>query len=77
MELEEYDKIYKDTDEIIENESLENLNEYAKKFIGDKDRGKLRTILLVLKPFKDKEEVKETFEILSNELRIGSIHGII
>jgi len=92
--MESYEKIYKDTDEILGNplyilgglagrdkkityEGLNKLREYAEKFLGCKNRGVLRTILIVLKPYKNNHIIKPTADKLADELRAGSTSGII
>ena len=56
---------------------LEALVKYAKSFDGDTDRGKLRTVLVILKPYKNHPIIKETAELLANQLRAGSTTGFI
>ena len=61
----------------VTDKKLEALVEYAKGFDGDNDRGKLRTILVILKPYKNHPIIKETAELLANQLRAGSTTGFI
>lgn len=82
MNLQKYENIYDEVHKIMSSdESLDdkliNLNTYAKSFIGDPDRGSLRTILINLKSFRDNPIIKITFGILSDELRHGSKSGRI
>ena len=58
-------------------ESLEKFNEYLKGFLKEDDRGMLRTLLIIGKPFKRNQIVKDTLEILANKLREGSSSGKI
>ena len=58
-------------------ESLNKFNEYLKGFLKEEDRGILRTLLIIGKPFKRNEIVKDTLEILANKLREGSPSGKI
>lgn len=41
------------------------------------NRGTLRTILMVLKPLRHGEEIKEECHLAAEKLRDGSTHGII
>jgi hypothetical protein len=61
----------------VTDKKLEALVEYAKGFEGDPDRGKLRTMLVILKPYKNHPIIKETAELLANQLRVGSTTGFI
>jgi hypothetical protein len=58
-------------------EKLKDLEQYAQKFINEEDRGSLRTILVILKPFKNHEIIKDTAEKLATKLRAGSKNGFI
>ncbi len=58
-------------------ESLEKFNEYLKGFLKENDRGMLRTLLIIGKPFKRNQIVKDTLEMLANKLREGSSSGKI
>ncbi len=58
-------------------ETMEKYNEYLKGYIGETDRGILRTLLVIGKPYKNNPIISETFEILANELREGSPTGRI
>lgn len=52
-------------------------NVYLKKYINETNRGILRTLLIIGKPYKNHPIVEETFKTLSNELRRTSKKGII
>ncbi len=82
MNLQKYEDIYEEVHRIMNSDGtiddrLIDLNTYAKSFIGDPDRGSLRTILINLKSFRDNPIIKITFGILSDELRHGSKSGKI
>lgn len=61
----------------VTDEGLSKLNEYAKSFDGEENRGKLRTILVIIKPYKNHPIIKETAETLANQLRSRSKTGFI
>jgi len=54
-----------------------NFNNYLIKYINEKNRGILRTLLVIAKPYKNHPIVKETISILADELRKGSKTGRI
>lgn len=58
-------------------EKLKELDKYSQKFLEEENRGKLRTILIILKPYKNNEIIKDTAEKLANKLRAGSPNGFI
>jgi hypothetical protein len=58
-------------------EKLAELAEYAKKFDGEENNGKLRTILVILKPYKNNPIIKETADLLADQLRSRSKTGFI
>lgn len=61
----------------VTDEGLSKLNEYAKSFDGEENNGKLRTILVIIKPYKNHPIIKDTAEILANQLRSRSKTGFI
>jgi hypothetical protein len=93
--LNEYEQIYADVEEIFESkpvyvlgayagrtspvadEKLTALAEYAKRFDGEENSGKLRTILVILKPYKNNPIIKETADLLADQLRSRSKTGFI
>ena len=58
-------------------EKLKELNEYAKNFLEEDNRGMLRTILIVLKPYKNHDIIKDTAAVLADKLRAGSKNDFI
>lgn len=57
---------------------LNELKNYAEKFSeAGCNRGVLRTILIVLKPYKDNAVTKPIFTKLADELRASSTSGVI
>jgi hypothetical protein len=56
---------------------LEELSKYAEQFKEEECRGTLRTMLVILKPYKNREETCEIAETLANKLREGSKTGKI
>lgn len=60
------------TDEI-----MNKYNEYLKGYINEENRGILRTLLVIGKPYKHNPIVKDTLETLANKLREGSTTGKI
>ena len=82
MNLEPYEKIYKDTDEILgkagyymgalvgrekpsDDESLIELRNYAEQFREETNKGVLRTMLIVLKPYREHEIIEPIFKELA------------
>jgi len=61
----------------ISDEGLTKLKEYSEKFLNCEDRGELRTILIVLKPYRNNEITKQICDKLSAKLRESSNSGII
>jgi hypothetical protein len=58
-------------------ETMVKYNEYLKGYLNETDRGILRTLLVVGKPYKNHPIVSETMETLANELRRTSKTGRI
>ena len=58
-------------------EVMTKYNDYLMKYIGETNRGVLRTLLVFSKPYKNHLVIKETFNILADELRKGSTNGFI
>lgn len=61
----------------VTDDNLLELNEYAKRFDGEANSGKLRTILVILKPYKNHPIIKDTAETLADQLRSRSKTGFI
>ena len=47
-------------------DTLDKLNEYAKPFITETHRGLIKTILIVLKPYKDNPRLKDTRQAIKD-----------
>ena len=58
-------------------EVMTKYNEYLMKYTNETNRGTLRTLLVFGKPYKNHPIIKETFNILADELRKGSTNGFI
>jgi hypothetical protein len=58
-------------------EMMNNYNEYLKGYINEENKGILRTLLVIGKPYKHNPIVKDTLEILANKLREDSPTGKI
>lgn len=58
-------------------ETMIEYNQYLMKYINETNRGILRTLLIIGKPYKNHPMVKETLSVLADELRKGSITGFI
>ena len=58
-------------------EVMTKYNEYLMKYTNETNRGILRTLLVFGKPYKNHPIIKETFNILADELRKGSPNGLI
>jgi len=56
-------------DKKISDEELNELKNYAEGISGGVDKGVLKTILIVLKPYKNNDIIKSTFDKLADELR--------
>lgn len=71
--LKVFDLIYEECEKILVDnsvESLNKLNEYAKTFIDEENRGKLRTIIIYLKPLMGQnEEIRKTVSIIAKKLQ--------
>jgi hypothetical protein len=59
------------------NETMTKYNQYLMKYTNETNRGVLRTLLIIGKPYKNHPIVKETLTILADELRKGSTTGFI
>ena len=77
--LELLHNMYEDADFILsdKDKNLELLAQWSTQFIGETDRGILRTLLIILKPFRNETAIHNIFEICANELRKGSDTGRI
>ena len=64
------------TNNVTDNQLIE-LEQYAKRFDGEENRGKLRTILIILKPYKNHYLIKDTANLLADQLRATSKNGFI
>ena len=58
-------------------ETMMEYNQYLMKYINETNRGILRTLLVIGKPYKNHPIVKDIINILTNELRKGSTTGFI
>jgi hypothetical protein len=61
----------------VTDEHLSELNKYVIQFNGEENLGKLRTLLVILKPYKNHPIIKDTAELLANQLRSKSKTGFI
>jgi hypothetical protein len=50
-------------------EVMENFNKYLLKYTNETNRGVLRTLLVIGKPYKNHPVISDTIEILTNTLR--------
>ena len=58
-------------------EVMTKYNQYLMKYTNETNRGILRTLLVFGKPYKNHPIVKDTINILADELRKGSLNGLI
>lgn len=61
----------------VTDEKLERINRYLEDFLGEENRGILRTILVCLKPYKNNTIIADNLKILADRLRAGSKSGFI
>jgi hypothetical protein len=61
----------------VGDKELKELNEYSQQFLEEENRGILRTILIILKPYRNNEIIQDTFTKLADKLRAGSSTGKI
>lgn len=79
-QLENFDKIHNTIVYFINNDQIKEMMDYIEHSFDYKkvDRGTLRTIIMAIKPIKDKNErIQEIYKLYSDTLRDGSKHGVI
>ena len=59
-----FDGVLVGRDKKISDEGLEELKVYAEQFLSEENKGLLRTILIVLKPYRNNSIIKPIFDKL-------------
>jgi hypothetical protein len=77
QDLSKYDDVYDRLLLMIEDDEFNKINQHLELLKTETDRGILRTALMVLKPFRNEEEIKDNYNQVADILRSGSTHGKI
>lgn len=64
------DVVFMKTPNKQSDEKLKELNNYAKKFLKEQSSGIIKTMLVNIKPYRENEIIKDTYQKLFKRLKI-------
>jgi len=75
QDLSKYDDVYDRLLLMIEDDEFNKINQHLELLKTETNRGILRTVLMVLKPFRNEEKIKDNYNQIAELLRSGSTNN--